>query len=61
MLTLLVAVGIFMIFATQSPELSSKFGRPEGFYDNMFEKVGIALLFAVIVSGIFALVRSLLK
>ncbi|WP_394727030.1 hypothetical protein [Altererythrobacter sp. GH1-8] len=61
MLTLLVGVAIFMVFVTQSPDLALQFRRPESFYDNMFGKVGIALLFAVVVSGIVAFVRSLLK
>lgn len=61
MLSLLIATAIFMIFVTQSPELAETFQRPEGFYDNMLEKVGIALLFALAASAVFALVRRTLK
>lgn len=60
-LSLLVGIAIFMIFVTQSPEWAETFRRPEGFYDDMFEKVGIALLFALTASAIFAIVRGKLK
>ena len=61
MLSLLVVIAIFMLYAVQFPELAETFKRPEGFYDNMFEKVGIALLFAVAASANFAIVRRTLK
>ncbi|WP_343345254.1 hypothetical protein WJT74_11995 [Sphingomicrobium sp. XHP0239] len=61
MLMLLAGVALLMIVATQSPELASKFERPEDFYDNTPSKVGIALIFAVVVSIIVALIRKLLK
>jgi len=57
MLALLLGVAIFMIFAVNNPEMDGWFDRPEGFYDNTFEKVGYALLFAVVVSSIFAFFR----
>lgn len=61
MLMLLIGIAIFMLFAIQSPELSSKFKRPDGFYDNMFEKVGVALLFASVGSLAFLVVKKLSK
>ena len=58
MLAMLIGVAIFMLFALQSPELSAKFKRPEGFYDNMFEKTGFALAFAAVVSVIAIVIRG---
>ena len=61
MLVLLIGVAVFMLFVVQSPELSARFRRPDGFYDNTFEKVGIALAFAILVSIVVALVRRLMR
>jgi tetrahydromethanopterin S-methyltransferase subunit D len=61
MLAMLIGIGIFMVFVTQSPELASNFVRPEGFYDNTFEKVGYALLFAAVASVAFAVIKRLIK
>ena len=61
MLVLLIGVAVFMLFAMQSPELSAQFKRPEGFYDNTFEKVGVALAFATLVSIVVALFRRLMR
>ena len=49
MLALLVGVGVLLLYAIAHPELGFDFSRPEGFYDNMPEKIGAALLFAVVV------------
>ena len=61
MLLLLVGIAIFMIFVVQSPELAEKFKRPEDFYENMFGKVGIALLFAFVASAVFTILRRTMK
>lgn len=61
MLAILVGIALFMVLVVQSPELSEKFVRPEGFYDNMFEKVAAALGFAVVVSAIVAVARLLFR
>lgn len=57
MLLLLVGLAAFMLYAVNNPEMDGWFDRPEGFYDNTFEKVGVALLFALAVSSIIAIVR----
>lgn len=57
MLALLVGVSVFMLYAANNPEMDGWFDRPEGFYDNTFEKVGYAILFAVVVSSIIAIFR----
>lgn len=54
MLGLLVLIAIGMLFVIQDPELAAQFQRPQNFYDNMPEKIGFALFFAIIVSGIWA-------
>lgn len=60
-LALLIALAVFMLFVVNSPALSAKFERPEGFYDNTFGKVGIALLFAAAVAFVVEVVRRFLK
>ncbi len=54
MLALLLGVAAFMLYAVNNPEMAVWFDRPEGFYDNTFEKVGMALLFAIAVSALVA-------
>ena len=61
MLALLIGIVIFMLFVIQSPELSASFVRPEGFYDNMDEKIGFAVLFAAIASVLVAILKQLRK
>ena len=61
MLAILIGIAIFMLFVLQSPELSAHFKRPEGFYDDMFEKIGISLAFATGVSLVVWLARKLIK
>jgi len=61
MLAMLLGIAAFMLFALQSPELAAQFRRPEGFYDNMFEKVGLAVLFAAIASAAVWFLRGRIK
>ena len=61
MLAILIGIAIFMLFVLQSPELSAHFKRPEGFYDDMVEKIGISLAFAAGVSLVVWLARKLIK
>ena len=55
MLALLVGVGVFLLYAIAHPELGLDLSRPEGFYDDMPEKIGTALLFAVVVGVVVRL------
>lgn len=57
MLALLLGVAGFMIYVVNTPDLAERFTRPEAFYDNTFEKVGTALLFALLVSAVVAIMR----
>ncbi|WP_338241230.1 hypothetical protein [Aurantiacibacter hainanensis] len=57
MLALLVGVAVFMLYVVNNPEMDGWFDRPEGFYDNTFEKVGYALVFAAVVSTVIAIAR----
>lgn len=61
MLVLLLGLAGFMLYAVNDPEMGARFARPEGFYRNTFEKVGLALLFALAVSASIALARKLMK
>ena len=61
MLALLIGIALFMLFAIQSPELAAEFSRPDDYYDNTFEKVGIALACAVAVSVVVAVIRKLMR
>lgn len=54
MLALLIGLALFMLYAVNNPEMAGWFERPEGFYDNTLEKVGLALIFAVVVSTVVA-------
>lgn len=47
-----------MFYAVNKLEMKALFERREDFYDNTFEKVAIALLFAVTESSVIALVRG---
>ena len=58
MLAILIGVAIFMLYVLQDPELAAQFRRPEGFYDNMFGKIGASLLFALAVMALVWLVRG---
>ncbi|WP_205700605.1 hypothetical protein [Croceicoccus sediminis] len=61
MLAMLIGLAVFMLFAVNSPAMSAKFVRPEGFYDDIFGKVGMALLFAGAVAFVVEVVRRFLK
>ena len=61
MLAMLIGIALFMLFAIQSPELSAGFSRPDGFYDDTFEKVGIALAFAGALTVAVAIIRRLMR
>ncbi len=61
MLLLLLGIAGFMLYVVRTPELAEHFKRPAGFYDNMFLKIGIALMFAAAVSLVAVIVRRLLK
>jgi|GEM_PF-1665911 len=61
MLALLIGIAIFMLFVVQSPDLASKFKRPDGFYDNIIEKIGTAILFAAVTTAAFILIRKSMK
>ena len=61
MLAMLVCIAILVLFVIQSPDLSAKFQRPESYYDNTFEKVGVALAIAAIVSLLVWIVRRFTK
>ncbi|WP_230279947.1 hypothetical protein [Croceicoccus sp. Ery15] len=59
MLALLIGVALFMVVAVNTPDQAAQFSRPDGFYDNMFGKIGTALLFAAGVSIVVFIVRKL--
>ena len=61
MLAMLIGLAVFMLFVVNSPAMSAKFVRPEGFYDDIFGKVGMALLFAGAVAFVVEVVRRFLK